>query len=96
MAFLIATGVSSQTVLRCVGGIGPFNMTAVIGDNGKAPAKDWSVPPRHRGSVAVWLAFPDRTYSGGVQAAVLAPLAQVVLLGSVATPFPFLIWTYRQ
>jgi hypothetical protein len=31
------------------------------------------------------------TYLGGVQPALLAPLAQVVPLGPVATPFPFLV-----
>jgi hypothetical protein len=36
-------------------------------------------------------ACPDCIYLGGVQAELYAPLAQVVPLGPVATPFPFLV-----
>ncbi len=44
-----------------------------------------------RASLAMKLAFPACPYLGGVQPALLAPLAQVVPLGPVATPFPFLV-----
>ena len=45
-----------------------------------------------RASLARRLAFsPPVPYLGGVQPALLAPLAQVVPLGPVATPLPFLV-----